>query len=93
MPNIISTGANDEVNISLTPLFGSDVIIEDFNMKVFNRWGNIISESSDISEGWDGYINNQKAENGVYVWTYEINVEECGEIRTIKRAGNVTLLK
>jgi len=92
MPNIISSRAVDVINQSFKPQYNSDVIVEDFNMKVYDRWGNLISDSKNASEGWDGYINGKKADTGVYLWSYEMNVEECGEIRTIKQVGDVTII-
>ena len=32
----------------------------DFNMYIFNRWGNEVFRTSDINAGWDGTINGQK---------------------------------
>jgi gliding motility-associated-like protein len=40
----------------------------EFNMMIFDRWGNKIFESNDINNGWDGLINNQEATSGTYVW-------------------------
>jgi len=92
MPNIIGTRSVDVINQSFKPHYNSDVIVESFSMKVYDRWGNLISDSKNASEGWDGYINGKKADTGVYLWSYEMNVEECGEIRTIKQVGDVTII-
>jgi gliding motility-associated-like protein len=43
--------------------------IEEFEMKVFDRWGGLIFESSNIDLGWDG--NNYSGlptDNGVYLY-------------------------
>ncbi len=93
MPNILNPEAADPVNKSFKPLFGSNVTVGDFNMKIYDRWGNIICDSDDVTEGWDGFINGTKADNGVYLWSYEMDVEECGETRTIRQAGDITLIK
>ncbi len=92
MPNIINIQATDVTNQTFKPLFSDDVMIEGFSMKVYDRWGNLVSDSKNAGEGWDGYINGNKADNGVYLWSYEMNVEECGEIRTIKQVGDVTII-
>ncbi len=44
--------------------------IRNFNMKIMNRWGEIIFESSDPSEAWNGRKNNlgKMSPNGVYVY-------------------------
>jgi gliding motility-associated-like protein len=34
---------------------------------IFNRWGDIIFESNDMSYGWDGTVNDNKVQQDVYV--------------------------
>ncbi|MFT5763450.1 MAG: gliding motility-associated-like protein, partial [Saprospiraceae bacterium] len=43
--------------------------IRDFNIKIMNRWGGIVFESTDPSEGWNGMKNNsgRLSQNGVYL--------------------------
>jgi len=38
------------------------------HFRVFNRLGNIVYESHDIYNGWDGFYNNKLQEAGTYVW-------------------------
>jgi gliding motility-associated-like protein len=35
---------------------------------VFDRWGQIIFQTSDISEGWNGKIRNHPAPSGLYIY-------------------------
>jgi PKD repeat protein len=40
-----------------------------YKLQIFNRWGVLIYESSDLHKGWDGYFGNGNlAVQGVYVW-------------------------
>jgi gliding motility-associated-like protein len=43
--------------------------IRDFDLKIMNRWGGIVFESTDPSEGWNGMKNNtgRLSKNGVYL--------------------------
>lgn len=43
--------------------------IRDFDIKILNRWGGVVFESSDPSEGWNGKMKNngRMSPNGVYV--------------------------
>ncbi len=43
--------------------------IRDFDIKIMNRWGGIIFESSDPSEAWNGmeHNNGRLSQNGVYL--------------------------
>jgi gliding motility-associated-like protein len=39
-----------------------------FNLAIYNRWGEIIWETNDPHAYWDGYYNGVKAQSGTYVW-------------------------
>jgi len=58
--------------------------------RVFNRWGVLVFESTDPSEGWDGTYNGKLAPEGVYVWQAE---GFCYSGLKLKKQGNVTLLR
>jgi gliding motility-associated-like protein len=40
--------------------------IEGMELQIFNRWGNVIYTSTDITQGWDGTFGGQPAQDGVY---------------------------
>lgn len=42
--------------------------ITEYNLQIFNRWGNLVFESHDMKSQWDGNYQNTKAEIGVYVY-------------------------
>lgn len=49
--------------------------IETITLRIFNRWGDLVFESSDLMEiqtnGWDGKHNEIDQPTGTYVWTIE----------------------
>ncbi|MFK7937192.1 MAG: gliding motility-associated C-terminal domain-containing protein [Saprospiraceae bacterium] len=50
-------------------------------LKVFNRWGGLIYESNDgevndFQTGWDGNVNGQPAENGIYLWYAQVEFSD-----------------
>ncbi|MFW6222317.1 MAG: PKD domain-containing protein, partial [Bacteroidota bacterium] len=61
----------------------------EYNLKIFNRWGELVFESNKIEKGWDGYYKGQLARQGVYVYRVE-GVFSNGEPFT--EVGDVTLL-
>jgi gliding motility-associated-like protein len=61
------------------------------SFKVYDRWGKVVFETTDINEGWDGYINGTPAQFGVYVWEVDAYCNNTLE-RKIS-TGNVTLVK
>jgi len=39
-----------------------------FELQIFNRWGEIIYESHDVNASWDGTYNGQLVPQGTYTW-------------------------
>ena len=63
---------------------------EDFNFRIYDRWGNILFETSDASTGWDGTANGKVVNSGEYVYTYSF---KDNKDNTIKGHGSVTLVR
>jgi len=58
-------GWNDRFRID------SDCDIFKFSMSIYNRWGQLVHESSNVAYGWDGYVNGEPASPGTYFFTVE----------------------
>lgn len=52
--------------------------ITEFMFRIYNRLGQMIFLSADITKGWNGEINNKKASTGVYIW--ELRYKKNGEL-------------
>ncbi len=64
--------------------------VSEFELFIFNRWGELLFKSSDRNIGWDGYYNGKLAPQDVYV--YKLNlVFENGQQTT--RTGDVNLIR
>jgi gliding motility-associated-like protein len=59
-------------------------------LRIFNRWGNKVFESTDIEEGWDGTFNGVKQPLGAYIYTIEA-VTNTGT--RFYKQGNITLIR
>lgn len=62
IPNVFTPnieGPNDELYIETCYLI-------DLDIKIFNRWGNLVFQTSDNSVYWDGNFNNNPVAEGVY---------------------------
>jgi gliding motility-associated-like protein len=58
--------------------------------RVFNRWGQLVFETSVLRNGWDGIFNGVPQVSDTYTWT----VEAIGEDgKYYKRSGNSVLLR
>lgn len=58
--------------------------------RIYNRWGNLVFETTDINEGWDGTLDGKAQPQGVYVYQIAVKLAS-GAI--IKKDGNVTLVR
>ena len=61
-----------------------------FSLNVFNRWGQKVFETKDITKGWDGTLSGQDAPSGSYVWFINVNYEN-GRSENLK--GTVVLIR
>ncbi|MBC7865187.1 MAG: PKD domain-containing protein, partial [Bacteroidia bacterium] len=65
IPNAFTPFNNDDVNPLFKPLvFG----VQDYEFQVFDRWGELIFETHDTEQGWDGTYKGDKVQIDVYVW-------------------------
>jgi gliding motility-associated-like protein len=58
--------------------------------RIYNRWGQVVFESKDLLKGWDGRINGQLPETGVYVWIMR-GINYLGDV--VGRKGTLTLIR
>jgi len=64
--------------------------IKEFHMQIFNRWGELIFESHDIDEGWNGGVNRHYVQPEVYVWKIRAK-EHTGHAFDLQ--GHVTVVR
>jgi gliding motility-associated-like protein len=61
------TPDNDDYN-EVWRVYMQGIDIYEFNLLIFNRWGQIVWESNNIDVPWDGTYNGQIVPDGTYVW-------------------------
>lgn len=66
--------------------------VQTYELKVFNRWGEKIFETTNPMQGWDGSYMNQGnvLQEGIYMYTLRI-IDKFGELHTDK--GSIILIK
>lgn len=86
------TPNNDGLN-DVFYVLGTDVDPDRFQIQVFDRWGGIVYESTDINDVWDGSVNGGAyyAQNEVYVWRAVVHSLSTAE--RVELNGTVTLLR
>lgn len=55
----------DEVNEVFIPQ--ASPFVRRYTMEIYNRWGECVFRTDDISKGWDGKSNGEECEQGVYL--------------------------
>ena len=71
-------------------VIGNSISEENFEMLVFDRWGQVLFVSRHPENGWDGYVNSRLAPQGTY--SYVIRYEDIeGKPKIVK--GSVLLLR
>ena len=61
-----------------------------FEAKIFNRWGELVYQSNDINQGWDGTFKGSPVSLGVY--PYEIQITFLDN-EVVNNKGTITILK
>ena len=87
VPNVFSPNENS-LDEELC-LFGADCI-QGLSFKIFNRWGELIYESTDPKECWKGTYKEKLVSTGVYAYTLEAT-SAANEPISIK--GTITVVK
>ncbi len=77
-------------------MFNNDIFfpmykgVEEFEMQIFNRWGELLFESKDVRQGWDGYYRGMICQQDVYVWRVKVTFQDGGDLTEM---GDVTLIR
>jgi gliding motility-associated-like protein len=74
-------------------LFKAVTNVARFNLKICNRWGHVLFETNDLTQGWDGKTQGSECSAGVYFWYTEFICINGDQILDNKMKGTVTLLK
>lgn len=78
---------NDPANHIFYPIHTG---VKDYQLVIYNRWGEFLFRSTDINIGWDGYYRGKLSSMDVYVWKVKAT---CHSGKEIEMAGDVTLYR
>ena len=84
------TPNGDGLNDIFIPVVSNSDQIKFYRFEVYNRWGQLVFESTKPGEGWDGKFNGKQAQFGVYNWIVRFEVPEN---EPVNANGHVTLIK
>jgi gliding motility-associated-like protein len=64
--------------------------IESMHFKIYNRYGQLVFETTNQEEGWDGIFNGQRMNQGVFAYTLEYTLVNGV---SGKKEGSITLVR
>jgi len=83
-------GAYDPTDLSNDIFYPFVRFVKDFNMRIWNRWGELVFESDNVRRGWDGYYRGQLSQQDVYVYRMQVRFVDD---REVERMGDLTLFR
>lgn len=88
-PNVF-TPDGDEHN-QVWKYYADGIDVNNFELQIFNRWGQVIWESHDPSEAWDGTYNGTIVPDGTYIWRATVKDIYTDDKRNL--GGSITLTR
>ncbi len=89
-PSGSSAGNYDPTSFDNDVFFPITSYVDEFFMQIYNRWGELIFESTDHAIGWDGYYRSVLSQQDTYMWKMKIiwitgrEFEDVGRILLIR---------
>ncbi|MEA3446079.1 MAG: PKD domain-containing protein, partial [Bacteroidota bacterium] len=88
MPTVFTPNGDGVNDIFIVEGWGIKKISE---FKIFNRWGDLVFETTDITEGWNGNYKGKKQATDTY--TYIVKVEMYVGNRILAKQGYINLIR
>ena len=85
-PSLSGPGGNGQNDIFI-PLMRD---VSEFEMSVFDRWGELLFVTRNAETGWDGYYNGRLCSQDVYVYKIVAKYENG---QTVTRVGDIHLIR
>lgn len=86
VPNAFSPNGDGNNDV----LYVRGAAIETFTFRLYNRWGQLIFETSSLQKGWDGTWNGKPQEADAYAYTLTATFIDG---TTASKSGHITLLR
>ncbi len=80
-------GTNDEFKV------GHSCDLAEYNIQIFNRWGQLVYEGHDADEGWDGTYGGNEAPVGIYTYKISYMWYVYGVDHVKEHTGMITLMR
>ena len=84
-PNVFTPNGDGVNDVYFTPAFN----LLNYDLRIYNRWGELMFHTTDPEKGWDGSFQGKTATTGVYV--YILKAKGADDI-DYNKSGHITLL-
>jgi gliding motility-associated-like protein len=91
LPNAFSPD-NDGNNDIFRPVT-QRTTLNPYNFQVFNRWGQLIFNTTDPVEGWDGTHEGKPCKSGMYSYVIQYREGKIDSSETVTQKGFVSLIR
>ena len=85
-----SGGFFDITSLDNDIFFAYTAGVTEYELEIYNRWGEIIFATQDPKQGWDGYYKNELCQQDVYIWRAFVKLNNG---KAYYKNGNLTLLR
>jgi len=92
IPNVFSPNS-DGINDVFQAYFASEKNIANFQLTIFDRWGNLLFQTKQPNNGWNGISKNQAVAQGMYIWFIQFDKMELGMTTPINLSGEVLIIR
>lgn len=83
------TPNNDGLNDVFKPLRAGGVT--NYKLLIFDRWGQVVFESTQVTTGWSGISSGREMPSGMYIW--QVNYSSGSGNQLFSRKGTIHLLR
>jgi len=87
----IFTPNNDGYNDLFQPFGCGDITIT--SLAIFNRWGQVIYQTSQPPFQWDGRYRDSASPAGVYTWSIQYGLNQRNKVTRKNRQGSLSLVR
>jgi gliding motility-associated-like protein len=92
VPNVFSPNG-DSKNDVFKAIPGSSCSLTQFSLKVFDRFGALVFESTSADEGWDGSYKGQLAPSATYLYVVQYELMDDSKKLLKVNSGEVALVR
>ena len=88
VPNTFTPDGDEHNNVFEAIVFAG-IDQDEVSFEVYNRWGEVVFKTTDLTEGWDGTYNGLKCPEGTYAWVLRLGLSESEDVKIVNGAVNL----